>query len=650
MPGSAYAAAMTELPERVATRTERTLALLFAGALIAFSVAWALFPHVRLNLSPTSIGVYGSALTLGHVVGGSLLLWRARLFGNRRAAVLAGMYAFATPVATLYAVALLLGGPHPAGQGQISAWLWLDWRLGVPLALIVYAFQPAQRRGGLGWIAGLGLLCGAGAIALAYSAILPDFYHLGVGTLTTAGAIANDIATVVAIVALVCILRLPEPTGFETWIAALLAILAVRCVLGSVPTAHANPSDAVWAFSGLIGILGINVAVIFEFAEQVGRSAALEHLGMLYRREHAIAKSLQDLFVPSTMPDVEGLAFAGVYRPAARESELGGDWYDAFLLRDGRVALSVGDIAGHGVGAAIAMVRLRETLRALATVSGTSAGTILQSADRTFAAEEPETIATAAVALYDPHTRRLEFASAGHPPLALVRAGRAAFINGTTGLPLGVEEESAFSCESVVLEPGDTLVFYTDGLIETTRDLCSGQKHLAEMLETHGGDVVKIVDGMLDGAQRDDVALLQVAVLETAVRSTWYFQCEDASSAADARPSFTKHLRQRNVAPETVYAAELVFGELVGNVVRHAPGPIEIELVWRDDGPVLAVRDRGKPFTIGTIALPEDPEAESGRGLYLISAFASPPVAYPRVGGGNEVVVLLVRWFDRQDW
>lgn len=633
---------MTELRERVGTRTERKLALVLGGALIAFSVAWALVPHVTVGLSPALIGAYGSALTLGHLVGGSLLLWRARLFGNRRAAVLAGMYAYATPVAILYALTLPHTGPHPAAQGQMSAWLWLDWRLGISLALIVYAFQPVQRRGGLGWIAGTGLLCSAGAIALAYSGILPDFYHPGVGTFTTAGCIANGITTVVAVVAFVCILRLPQPTSFDRWMVVLVAILVVRCLLGSLST-HANPTDAVWLFSGLIGILGITVAAFFEFAEQVERSAALEHLGMLYRREHAIAKSLQDLFVPSIMPDVEGLAFAGVYRPAARDSELGGDWYDAFLLRDGRVALSVGDVAGHGVGAAIAMVRLRETLRALAGVAGASAGTILQFADRTFAAAEPETIATAAVALYEPRTRRLEYASAGHPPPALVRAGRASFMNGTTGVPLGAEEESAFSTESVVLEPGDRLVLYTDGLIETTRDLCSGQKRLAEMLETHGGDVDKVVDGTLDGVQRDDVALLEVAVLGTAVRSTWYFQCEDASSAADARPSFTNHLYRRNVEPETVYAAELVFGELVGNVVRHAPGPIEIELVWRDDGPILAVRDRGKPFAVGTIALPEDLESESGRGLYLISAFATPPVVSPRVGGGNEVIVQLVR-------
>lgn len=370
---------------------------------------------------------------------------------------------------------------------------------------------------------------------------------------------------------------------------------------------------------------------------------AHEQLAELYAREHHIAQTLQSAFIPPFLPQVAGLRFQAVYRPALREPELGGDWYDVFVLHDGRIVLSIGDVSGHGVDAAIAMVRLRETLRAVTGFNDSDPGLILQMADRAFAGTHPETIATVALAIYDPLTRRLVRSSAGHPAPVLFRDGVTTFLNAGLGLPLGVQSDSTFVSETHVLENGDTLVFYTDGLIEGDRDMIAGERRLAGMLARHADDAEQIVTGTLRGEQRDDVALLTLSLLGSGPRTSWHFQADDATSATDARIAFVSHLQNRGIDPELVMTAERVFGELVANVVRHAPGPIEIDLTWRDDEPFLAVRDRGPCFEAASVTLPEDPFAECGRGFFIIANTASPPVVTPRPGGGNEVVVALVK-------
>jgi sodium/proline symporter len=297
-------------------------------------------------------------------------------------------------------------------------------------------------------------------------------------------------------------------------------------------------------------------------------------------------------------------------------------------------------VAGHGIDAAIAMVRVRETIRAISGFVDTDPGAILELVDRGFVATHPESLATAAFAFYDPATHRFTFARAGHPAPVLLRDGVAALLDAEPGPPLGVDVDSRYVTTTHVLQPGDSIVFYTDGLLEMERDVIGGERRFLAMLERHGNDVEMLVDETLAGSQRDDVALLRLTVVETDVTS-WRFQSDDASGADDSRFAFASHLRRRIADDAAIAAAELVFGELIGNVVRHAPGPIEIELAWRGGTPLLIVRDRGPQFTLSDASLPADPLAEGGRGLYLVEQFASMPVVMPRFGGGNEVIVAL---------
>ena len=367
---------------------------------------------------------------------------------------------------------------------------------------------------------------------------------------------------------------------------------------------------------------------------------AREEVAALYEREQRVSKMLQTAFLPSFLLQVEGVGLQGVYRPALYEAEVGGDWYDAFTLRDGRLAISIGDVFGHGIEAATAMVRLRETFRAVTAFTDANPSIVLKTADEVFTTSHPDSIASALFGIFDPASRVLQFSCAGHPPPVLLRKDHAQlFRNG--GAPLGVDSESRFSVETIILEARDVVAFYTDGLTEVDRNVIEGEKRLMELMRRHSDDAERLVGEMLHGKQRDDVALLLLSIVDTSVRPSWHFKSDDAASAEDARSAFTAHLRRRNVDPQLVTTAELVFGELVGNVVRHAPGPIEVELLWRADRPVISVRDRGPLFEIGEIALPTDDFLDHGRGLFIVSQFASRPVVNPRTGGGKEVLVEL---------
>jgi PAS domain S-box-containing protein len=369
-----------------------------------------------------------------------------------------------------------------------------------------------------------------------------------------------------------------------------------------------------------------------------------DELARLYEREHSIAKALQAAFLPPFLPDVPGIAFDAVYRPAARETEVGGDWYDAFVLPDGRVAISMGDVMGHGLEAATAMVRVRESLRAAATLPGLGPDGVLRTASRALAGAQRDVLATATFGVLDPSAATFTYACAGHPGPLLRRAAVVTPLAGG-GTLLGLEGADAKS-HVVALHGGDVLAFYTDGLVEAERDIESGERRLLEAFGENGRDATKIVGVALSVEPRDDVALLTVAIdalpsSAVPVGPNWKFASDDARTAHVARSSFVAYLRAHDVRESDIEAAEVVFGELVGNVVRHAPGPIDVELAWNPGAPLLIVRDRGGGFVADSMTLPEDQYSETGRGLYLVRTFANPPAVRRRSEGGSEITVQL---------
>jgi serine phosphatase RsbU (regulator of sigma subunit) len=185
----------------------------------------------------------------------------------------------------------------------------------------------------------------------------------------------------------------------------------------------------------------------------------------LLDRQRAIAETLQQAMLPTALPTIAGAEIAACYLPATAGLSVGGDWYDALELRDGRVIVAVGDVAGHGIEAAAAMGQVRNALRAYA-VDGHRPGAILQRLDTLIAEAGQDLFTTAVVAEYEPSTGVVAVASAGHLPPIVWSGDDVRTLDLVVGAPIGVRGPNEFAETMVTLAPGDVLIAYTDGLVE----------------------------------------------------------------------------------------------------------------------------------------------------------------------------------------
>lgn len=261
------------------------------------------------------------------------------------------------------------------------------------------------------------------------------------------------------------------------------------------------------------GVARLIRAAIFDARQ---RRAYERELVRMRDDEHHIAQVLQDNLLASDLPASPRLEIAAHYAPAIEGLSVGGDWYDAFMLTPGRVALVVGDIMGKGLAAAAAMGHLRSAVRAYAAV-GQRPGALLGQLDAFVAIEKATRFATVIYVQFDLDSGSAVMASAGHPPALLARP------DGTTTLvwegrsaPLGAYHTPFERTETTVhLDPGTRLLLYTDGLIERRNEpLDLGFSNLADATvgtrgTTLAAQVADIVATLrLKGANFDDVCLL----------------------------------------------------------------------------------------------------------------------------------------------
>jgi serine phosphatase RsbU (regulator of sigma subunit) len=234
----------------------------------------------------------------------------------------------------------------------------------------------------------------------------------------------------------------------------------------------------------------------------------------IYEHEHRLVESLQRSLLLEQMPAVPGISLAARYLPGEGEIRVGGDWYDAIPLSDGKLGLAIGDVAGHGVVSAALMSQLRNTLRAYALEHDNPAA-VIQRLDRLLHHLEPGGMATMVYLVYDPDRLTLQFSAAGHPyPLLAGRDGPQ-FLRSARSLPLGTGIDHVRPDTSVPVSPGSTLVLYTDGLVErrTERSVDEGMSELALSVPADISDpddtCQLILERMLGQAPPlDDVALL----------------------------------------------------------------------------------------------------------------------------------------------
>jgi serine phosphatase RsbU (regulator of sigma subunit) len=223
------------------------------------------------------------------------------------------------------------------------------------------------------------------------------------------------------------------------------------------------------------------------------------------------ALTLQRSLLPDHPPHHTGLDVASRYQPAQATSEVGGDWYDVIPLNGDRTALVVGDVMGNGIDAAATMGRLRTATCAYADLD-LDPGEVLQHLDK-ITCDLEHYIVTCIYAVFDPHTRQCCIANAGHLPPALARPGRApSLLELPTGAPLGVGGVT-FETTTVELDPGDLLVLYTDGLVETRQHAIDDRLNtLLTFLDKPERPLEETCDLLLYGLRHpddhDDVALL----------------------------------------------------------------------------------------------------------------------------------------------
>jgi GAF domain-containing protein/anti-sigma regulatory factor (Ser/Thr protein kinase) len=356
------------------------------------------------------------------------------------------------------------------------------------------------------------------------------------------------------------------------------------------------------------------------FLELVGERAALAlERTAAYEHEHATALTLQRSVLPRRLPDLERVDLAARYLPGSHGLVVGGDWYDAFELRGGRIGVVVGDVVGKGVEAAAAMAQIRNALRVYA-LDGLKPSTIV-----TRLRELPvETFATVVIASVDPGRSICRYANAGHPPPLLLRVdGSATYLEGGRSTPLGADFDVRSAESSVDLAEGDTLLLYTDGLVESrARSLADGLALLEQSIRGAPRELEAlldhVVDRMLDpDALPDDVALLAFRLQPTVKKLLSLRHRNTGSELTSIRRRLASWLEALGIAPRVVGDIVLAANELCANAIEHAIAPAQaaIEVAGELEGRTVTVEVRD----FGTWREPVERD-DRGFGLPLVTA------------------------------
>jgi serine phosphatase RsbU (regulator of sigma subunit)/anti-sigma regulatory factor (Ser/Thr protein kinase) len=355
--------------------------------------------------------------------------------------------------------------------------------------------------------------------------------------------------------------------------------------------------------------------------------------GRRFTRERETALTLQRSLLPQQLNGQPAAEVASRYLPADSLAGVGGDWFDVIPLSGTRVALVIGDVAGHGIHAAATMGRLRTAVRTLADVD-LPPGELLTHLDdlvtrltsdeqaglaRGDQAAAGELGATCLYAVYDPISGHCDLATAGHPlPVLITAAGAAQVDSDRIGPPLGVGG-MPFETTELDLAAGSVLALFTDGLIESRdRDIDQGLARLCRLLEMPASSLEAAGDAVISAMRADSPAddsalmLVRTRALPADRVATWDIPA-DPAMVARARTLATGQLRAWGLS-EAEFTTELVVSELVTNAIRHGAPPVQLRLI-RDHALICEVADGSStaPHLRRSRTLDED-----GRGLLLV--------------------------------
>jgi serine phosphatase RsbU (regulator of sigma subunit)/PAS domain-containing protein len=300
-----------------------------------------------------------------------------------------------------------------------------------------------------------------------------------------------------------------------------VAFRVARSDDGSVRQMRAYAEPIIDPAGAVIAIRGVYQDVSADYHTQLAFAAAREQLADSEERaaeEHRLAVRLQQAITPQSSEPMAaaGLDVAARYRPAGPGSLVSGDWYDTVLLPSKEVLVVVGDIAGHGLDAVTGMVTARNSLRGL-SITGAGPATLLGWLNSAACHFSDGIIATAFCGLYNPASRTLRWARAGHLPPVLVRDGLARTLPPPRGLLLGADADASYTETTTTLEIGDILLLFTDGLIERRdQPIDDGLDSLLRMAgHVAGGDIGSFADVIVAQAASntdDDACLVAIRV------------------------------------------------------------------------------------------------------------------------------------------
>jgi sigma-B regulation protein RsbU (phosphoserine phosphatase) len=473
--------------------------------------------------------------------------------------------------------------------------------------------------------------------------------------------------------------------GYEGWISTpetdwirsniTAAVYSGREVIGFLSLERDTPGaftpqhvDRLQVFANQAGI-AVRNARLFEaeqrhLAEIEQAEAAARSANAKMRRELALAGAVQTSFLPRELPDLDGWQLAVTLRPAGETS---GDFYDVHRLPDGRVGILVADVVGKGVGAALYMAASWALLRTYAGQAGVQPERVLEATNRRITQEaRTSRFVTLFYGLLDPETATLAYCNAGHCPALLLRALEPGTVHelSAQGMPLGMLAHATWEARTIRMYPGDTLVIYTDGVIEARNEQRAffDEDRLASVLLAHAGRPAgEIQAGILDavdefvgeGARSDDVA---VAVL---VR-------EQGHTPPDAVPvlrvtsdlknlSLIRHFLAEQGAAlgaplEVVDDMILAVDECATNIIVHGyrgrEGEIQVEMRRNGDALVARLRDEADPFDPRTVpqpdlSLPLEQRPLGKMGIFLVNQLVDQVDHATRPQGGNELTLTI---------
>lgn len=376
------------------------------------------------------------------------------------------------------------------------------------------------------------------------------------------------------------------------------------------PAENDAPAGAAALFFTSQDILAAHEAALVQaVVDQGGQALARVRR---HQQEHDLAVVLQQSLLPTELPAVDGIEVSAFYRAGVANTSVGGDWYDMVRRPDGIVHFCIGDVAGRGIDAAVAMGQLRNAFRAYA-FDNVSPAEIVRRVERHLVADG---MATMVCVAYDPYTGELRYACAGHLPPLLVDsvADTATYLPLGNGAPLGWLRPEGPEEMTADVAPGTTLVLYTDGLVER-RDVSLDRRmetlgsSVCDVLNTSSADVAReIAARMVESRTEDDLAILVIQLHE--ISSVLDLELPaDLHLARELRHRFGAWLRQRGLDEEARATALLAMHEACVNAMEHAypetSGTVFVHAEHRDETLSIRVSDNGTW---------REPMAESDRG------------------------------------